>query len=131
MIRLVACSLALLLTACGLGGGEWTKPSSDTTCDDWLGQMTPEQQVDMAGPLLYNAVEAMGGDASTLTDEVMTGDVLKGISDEITRVKTGPACGRCPLRSRRPSKSRSQTSSTMSAMRWTNDRQPSGQLLLT
>lgn len=83
---LAAFLVAVLLASCGLGGGEWTKPSSDTTCEDWLGQMTREQQVDMAGPLLYSAVEAMGGDTSAMTDEVMTDEVMEGVTAEITEV---------------------------------------------
>ena len=78
--------IPLILTACGVGGGDWTKPSADTTCDDWLTGMTSEQQVDMAGPLLYQAVEAMGGDTSAMTDEVMTAEVIESVRDEITQV---------------------------------------------
>lgn len=83
-MHLLVAVAALSLTACGRG--EWTKPSADTTCDDWLTEMTSEQQVDMAGPLLYSAVEAMGGDTSAMTDEVMTVEVMEGIRDEISQV---------------------------------------------
>ena len=46
--------------------------------------MNGEQQIEMAGPLLYSAVEAMGGDTSAMTVDVMTPDVMEGIRDEIT-----------------------------------------------
>ena len=83
---LAALLLGMLMAGCGVGGGQWTKPSADTTCDDWLNEMTEDQQADMAGPLFYSAVEAMGGDTSQLTDEVITDEVMDDITSELSQV---------------------------------------------
>lgn len=85
-------SLAVLslwaLTACA-GTGEWPKPATSTTCDDWKSHMTEEQRVRFVGTVLHDVVVDLGW--AELADEHVTDQVI-----QTTAIHVSSLCGNHP-----------------------------------
>jgi hypothetical protein len=77
-----AAAFAIVIAACGpvVAPGSWPKWSRDTTCDEWMQQMTPDQRSGLAKGILMAltsphpelAVQGQGDHRSGLLAEAIT-----------------------------------------------------------
>ena len=62
--------LALLVAGCGGDDGAWTQTAGETTCAEWIDEMTPEQRAGLAAAVLEILWDRDG--AASRPDEAVT-----------------------------------------------------------